>query len=73
MLCVWGGGGGHLVGDSCVLQSIPLCKRIIFFFFYSVWALPDLGCCVGFSLVVVSRGYPLLQCRGFSLRWLLLW
>ena len=33
MLCVWGGGGGHLVGDSCVLQSIPLCKRIIFFFF----------------------------------------
>ena len=25
------------------------------------------------SLVVVSRGYSLLWCPGFSLRWLLLW
>ena len=27
----------------------------------------------GFSLVVVSGGYFLLQCMGFSLQWLLLW
>ena len=26
----------------------------------------------GFSLVAASRGYSLLQCTGFSLRWLLL-
>ena len=28
--------------------------------------------CTGFSLVVVSRGYFLLWCVGFSLQWLLL-
>ena len=27
----------------------------------------------GLSLVVASGGYSLLQCAGFSLRWLLLW
>ena len=27
----------------------------------------------GFSLVVASGGYFLLQCMGFSLQWLLLW
>ena len=56
------------MGDSCVLQNIPLCKRIIFFF-NSVLALLDLGCRAGFSLVAGSRGYPSLQCRGFSLWW----
>ena len=34
----------------------------------------SLHCCVGFSLVVVSRGNSSLQCMGFSLWWhLLLW
>ena len=28
--------------------------------------------CSGFFLVAASRGYSSLQCRGFSLRWLLL-
>ena len=28
--------------------------------------------CMGFSLVAASRGYSLLWCTGFSLRWLLL-
>ena len=28
--------------------------------------------CVGFALVAGSRGYSLLPCTGFSLRWLLL-
>ena len=28
--------------------------------------------CPGFSLVAASGGYSLLQCAGFSLRWLLL-
>ena len=27
----------------------------------------------GLSLVVASRGYSLLRCAGFALRWLLLW
>ena len=31
-----------------------------------------LHCCVGFSLVVVSRGYSSL-CVGFSLQWSFLW
>ena len=33
-----------------------------------------LHCCLGFSLVVMSRGYSWLQCAGFSWQWfLLLW
>ena len=37
-------------------------------------AVLGLCCCTGFSLVVVSRGYSLLQCVGFLLWWsLLLW
>ena len=33
-----------------------------------------LRCCLGFSLVVMSRGYSWLQCAGFSWNWsLLLW
>ena len=30
-----------------------------------------LHCCTSFSLVVVSGGYSLLQCTGFSWEWLL--
>ena len=32
-----------------------------------------LHCWVGFSFTAESRGYPLLQWMGLSLRWLLLW
>ena len=35
-------------------------------------AMLGLHCCTSFSLVVVSGGYSLLQCTGFSLQWLLL-
>ena len=31
-----------------------------------------LRCCTGFSLAVVTEGYPQVWCPGFSLRWLLL-
>ena len=39
---------------------------------YLFLAALGLRCCVGFSLVVASRGYSSLWCTGFSLRWLLL-
>ena len=38
-------------------------------YFWLWWVFIAVG---GLSLVVVSRGYSLLQCTGFSLRWLLL-
>ena len=36
-------------------------------------AVLGLHCCAGFSLVVMSWGYSLWLCTGFSLQWLLLW
>ena len=48
------------------------------FFFFLILKKFIFGCvgssllCVGFSLVVVSRGYSSLQCTGLSLWWLLL-
>ena len=40
-------------------------------FIYLFIAVLVLCCCLGFSLVVVSGDYSLLQCSGFSLWWLL--
>ena len=39
---------------------------------YLLLTMLGLCCCVCLSLVAESRGYFLLQCVGFSLRWLLL-
>ena len=41
-------------------------------FIYLIFACVFFVAACRFSLVVVSRGYSLLQCTGFSLRWLLL-
>ena len=40
--------------------------------FIYLLAVLGLRCCAGFLLVVVSGGYSLLWCAGFSVRWLLL-
>ena len=40
---------------------------------YALLAVLGLHCCVGFSLVVASKGYSWCHCGGFSLRGLLLW
>ena len=40
------------------------------FFFWLQWVFVAAS---GLSLVEASGGYSLLQCLGFSLRWLLLW
>ena len=46
-------------------------KIYLFVYFWLSWVFVAAH---GLSLVVVSRGYPLLRCAGFSLRWLfLLW
>ena len=42
-------------------------------FIYLFLAVLGLCCCTGFSPVVTSGGYSLLQCSGFSLWWLLWW
>ena len=50
----------------------------ILFLFLHLFYLFIFGCvgslllCAGLSLVAMSRGYSLLWCTGFSLRWLLL-
>ena len=41
-------------------------------FIYLFWLCWVFVAARGLSLVVVSGGYSLLQCAGFSLRWLLL-
>ena len=51
----------HLVNLVHLLQSC--------FFYWLRWVF--VAAC-GLSLVAASRGYSLLQCMGFSLRWLLL-
>ena len=45
---------------------------IILFVCCLFWAVLCLRCYAGFPLVVGSRGYSLLQCAGFPLRWLFL-
>ena len=42
---------------------------ILFIYFCPHWVFVAVR---GLSLVAASRGYPSLQCAGFSLRWLLL-
>ena len=56
----------HLLMDT-LIASIPG-QLISSFFFWLCWVF--LAAC-GLSLVVVSGGYSLLRCTGFSLRWLL--
>ena len=36
----------------------------IYLFFFYLWAILGLGCCVGFCLVVASRGYSLAAVCG---------
>ena len=42
------------------------------FLFIYLWLFWVIVAAYGLSLVAVSRGYSLLLCKGFSLRWLLL-
>ena len=53
-------------------------ERDFIIFFYNIidlfLSVLCLHCCLGFFLVVMSRGYSWLQCAGFSCQWfLLLW
>ena len=56
----------------CVYISVYICVKIF------IYLVSYLGLCWvfvaahGLSLVAASGGYSLLQCAGFSLRWLLL-
>ena len=45
---------------------------LILFLFIYIWLRWVFIAAHGLSLVVVSGGYSLLQCAGFSLRWFLL-
>ena len=77
--CIHSSVDGHLgcfhvlaMVFSRYMPSSGIAGYIIFnlFLFY----LFIFGCIVHvLSLVAASRGYSSLQCRGFSLRWLLLW
>ena len=53
----------------CHLFKINLLFIYSFIYFWLRWVFVAAR---GLSLVVVSGGYSLLQCAGFSLRWLLL-
>ena len=57
-------------GPSSQLSHQFWAWRIYFFFFF--WLRWVFIAAHGLSLVVESQGYSLLQCTGFSLRWLLL-
>ena len=59
-----------------LMENLPVLNTISIISFSKkfcllVLAVLGLGCYVGFSLVLESRGYS-LYCTGFSLRWLLL-
>ena len=66
--------------DGLTFQKVPGRGCSILFYFiiiifkiYLFLAALALLCCArAFSLVAASRGYSLLRCTGFSLRWLLL-
>ena len=66
-----GGGGqsGHLPAELVLLRKVPnsimLFKKICVTQFVFIALLR-------FSLVAASRGCSLLECMGFSMRWLLL-
>ena len=58
--------------DENFVPALYLILQILtgfFFFFWLRWVFIAVH---GLSLVVVSGGYSLLRCAGFSLQWLLL-
>ena len=55
--------------DVIVLVKILFILFFIFIYFWLRWVFVAAR---GLSLVAASGGYSLLQCVGFSLRWLLL-
>ena len=55
--------------SPCLLRFFKIYLFILFIYFWLRWVFVAAR---GLSLVVVSRGYSLLRCAGFSLRWLLL-
>ena len=59
----------HLLKRLSVLHCIFFFFKLINFFIY--WLRWVFVAACGLSLVVASGGYSLLQCAGFSLRWLL--
>ena len=64
---------GHLYYKDAIL--VFTIKIVSFFFLINLFIFGCIGSLllhVGFLLVVASRGYSLLRCMGFSLRWLLL-
>ena len=59
-------------GNPCPLEpaeGTQLSQPTLFFYFWLCWVF---GAARRLPLVVVSGGYSLLRCVGFSLRWLLL-
>ena len=54
---------------KCFLSYYVLFSHFLFFFFWLCWVFVA---ALRLSLVTESRGYSLLPCVGFSLRWLLL-
>ena len=69
-------GAEETTVDKCVPASagdkgvyLYLFILNLFIYFWLHWAFIAVH---GLSLVAVSRGYSLLRCAGFSLRWLLL-
>ena len=48
------------------------CYLLQVFFFFNFWLSWVMIAVYRLSVIVMSEGYPLLQCMGFSLRWLLL-
>ena len=68
----------HFICLFIIIIFLNLSLFIIIIFYSKVKKRTYFGCsessvlCVGFSLVLVSRGYSSVQCADFSLQWLLL-
>ena len=59
---------GHLSYFLCISK----CVGFFIYYFWLCWVFVAFFFLHMLSLVVASRVYPLLQCAGFSLQWLLL-
>ena len=51
------------------MRCLSLARSVLIIYFWLRWVFIA---ALGLPLVVASRGYSLLRCAGFSLRWLLL-
>ena len=67
-----GGENGGIWAESTIWDFFYIYKFIYFLFIY-FWLYWVFVAARRLSLAAASGGYSLLQCVGFSLRWLLLW